>query len=809
MRDLIFAARQIGRSKASSALVVLILAVGIAGTTAMFALIQGVLLRPLPMRDQAQLIVAWKELPAAGAFAQYPFGSADIDAAGREAGLLQAVAGVTANGATRAVLTDADGPAYATVSLVTGRFFEVLGLDAAIGRTFTADDDLDGAEPVLVISHRLWRSRYGAARDVVGRRVQLGEQPFTIVGVMPPDVDYPHGTDMWRTTRSVPATGPFGDAARREIDLLARLRPGVSPAQATEELAALTRRHEAAASPNTPKGLIARARPLDELIVGDIKAAMLALLASVVLILLIASANVANLLLIKWQARQSELAVRAALGGGYGAVVREVLAESLLLALAAGAVGLLIAWWAVRLVVGFLADGLPRAESVRLDGVVIAFALLTAFATAFVSGLLPAVSSMRGDIVPRLRGGGKGTTDAPPGRLRAVLVVVQVALAVTVMASAGLLTRSFLHLQSVDTGLAAERLVFVNLTLPSTRYSEPARQAQFLDDVTARLEGTSAIAAVTPVNVPPFSGEAGWDLPRFTAEGQGFDRVAANPALNLESVRPNYFGTFDVAIRSGRSFTSDDREHTLPVAIVSEDVAERTWPGQNPIGKRLKMGAPDSREPWLTVVGIAAPTRYRDLTATLPTLYLPAAQFIMTAQMLAVRVEPGAAGAASALIREGIRTVDPQAQVVRIASFEDLLAAPLGRPRFHALLFNLFGLSALLLTSVGVYSVMATYVRQRDRELAIRQALGATSGMVRALVMGQALRLVGMGAALGVTGAVLSGRVLRQLLLVAAPFDPFSLMATVGLLVVVSAIASWAPARRASRLAATATLRAQ
>ncbi|HEX2310793.1 MAG TPA: ABC transporter permease, partial [Vicinamibacterales bacterium] len=421
--------RGLWRAKGFSATAVLTLALGIAGTTVMFTLIQGVLLRPLPMRDQDRLIVAWKELRSSG-YAHYPFGDKEIEAAGEGSRLLERVAGVTSNGAYRWVVVENGGSDYARGALVTGGFFDVLGVQPILGRAFTRADDEPGAEDVLVISHGLWQRRYGGSRDVIGRRVALNERPFTIVGVMPPDIDYPAGTEVWRTTRSVPTGGPFGDAAQREVDLIARLRPGVTVSQAASELTTLTRQYEAT-TPGVARGLIPVVHALEEVVVGSVRPALVVLLAAVALVLLIASANVANLLLMRGEARRTEVAVRQALGAARARVVRQLMLESLVLTLAAAGVGLVLTWWSLDALIALVPDGLPRVESVRIDSIVVLFTAAVALGTSMLAGVLPALWSVRADLVSQLRDGGRGSSGPAVRRGRRALVVAQVALAVT------------------------------------------------------------------------------------------------------------------------------------------------------------------------------------------------------------------------------------------------------------------------------------------------------------------------------------------------------------------------------------------
>jgi predicted permease len=696
---------------------------------------------------------------------------------------------------------------YANVGLVTGGFFDVLGVQPVLGRTLTPADDEDGAENVIVLSRAFWRRQYGASREVVGRRVIIGEQPFRIVGIMPSDLDYPTGVEIWRTTSSVPTTGPFGDAARSEVNLLARLRPGVTMDQARSEIAALSQQLEAEAPANAIRGLVPVVRPFLDVIVGNARLAMLAVFAAVGLVLLIASANVANLLLIRGQARRTELAVRAALGAGRGRILREVLAESSVLSVLAGAAGLALAWWSLHALIALVPDGLPRVESVRIDATVVSFSIAVVFVTALLTGLAPGLWSMPRDLGSQLRIGGPGVTGFAATGGRRTLVIAQVALALAVIASAGLLVRSVLRLQSVDLGMRADRLMLLELHMPQARYAGRDQHARFLDEVIAQFEAVPGISAATPVNISPFSGQ-GWDLPRFAAEGQSGQEAALNPWLNLESVHPNYFATFEVPLLRGRAFTAADRRGSLEVAIVSEDVAARTWPGENAVGRRLKMGGLNSPGPWYTVIGIAAQTRYRDVASPRPTLYLPAAQFQMTATMLVLRTSASVELVAS-LARERIRTVDHAVQVMRVAPFTEMLDHPLSGPRFNAFLLGIFGTVALLLAATGLYGAMAAHVRQREREIAVRMALGATASGVRRFVLAEALRLAGLGAVIGLAGAALCTRLLRGMLFEVDPLDPFVLAGAALLLIGASAVASYLPARRATRVDAVATLRAQ
>jgi len=803
--DIRFAWRGLCRAKSFSAAAILTLGLGIAGTTVMSTLVRGVLLRPLPVRDQDRLIIAWKELRSSDQN-HYPFGAAEIDAVEKSSQLIESAAGVDANGAGQEVITEDGVSSYVRSAVVTGGLFEVLGVDPILGRRLTRADDVEGAENVVAISHGLWTRRFGGSRSVIGRRITLGENRFTIIAVMPPDVDYPAGVEVWRTAHSFGTTGPFGDAARREIDLLARLRPAVTIEQAASELTALTRQLESAGGQNTIRGLIPVVRPFKDAVIGNIRPAIAALTAAVALVLLIACANVANLLLMRGESRRAELALREALGAARGRIVRQLLAESLVLTVAAAAVGFLMISWSLGGLLLLIPQGLPRIESVRIDAMVVVFIVVVTLVTSLLAGLAPALSLARADLVSAIRTGNRGVTRTTARSTRRALVVAQIALAVTTVAAAGLVIRSVLHLQAVNVGLGADRLVFVELSLPSAKYQDPARHAQFLERAMLRLEAVPAIAAATPVNVRPFSGEGGWDVPRFTADGQPADRAAANPSLNLESVYPNYFATFEIPIVRGRAFAEADRAGALDVAIVSEDVARSVWPGADPVGKRIKVGSVDSREKWLTVIGIAAPTRYRDLAHARPTLYLPAAQFLITAEILVLRTSAPLDLVAS-LTRDGIGAVDKDVLVVRVTPFTRTLDGPLARPRFNAFLLSIFGTVALLLSAIGLYAVTAADVRQRDRELALRIVLGASAANMCRLVLGEAVRLAGLGAGIGLVAAAGAARIVRGMLFQIDPLDPATLLGAALVLIAASALVSCVPTLRATRVDVVAVLR--
>jgi len=473
----------------------------------------------------------------------------------------------------------------------------------------------------------------------------------------------------------------------------------------------------------------------------------------------------------------------------------------LALSMAAAVLATPLAWWGVQGLLAVLPAALPRLAGVRMDASVAALVVVLPLVMTAMASLPAVLFVRRGSIVEELAHGGRRT--AASSRGRKVLVVAQVALAVAIVAAAGVLLRGLIQLRTLDTGLREDRLLFAELSL-SGAAADRARHAQVLDAVVARVMAVPGVVAATPIDAWPYGGS--WDVPVFTAEGQDATTASANPALNFEAIGPRHFETLGVPVVRGRPFSPDDRTGTTRVAIVSEDVAIRTWPGVDPIGRRLKIGGFDSGEAWLTVVGVAANTRYRELAAARPTLYLPAAQFLDTAERLAIRTAAAPASVAP-LIRGQVEAIDPGIRVLRVATFGAIVAEPLAQPRFHATISGAFAVMAGLLAAIGLYAVLAASVRQRDRELAIRVAVGATPATLRTLVIGEAVGLAAIGASLGVVGVLAAARIVGEPVPGAFAADPLALAFAVLLLMTAAALAAYGPARRATRIDPVVSLR--
>ena len=808
INDWTFALRVLRRNATFAASVVVTLAVGIGAATAMFGVVNGVLLTRLPIHDQGRVMVLRKE-QLVGNETLVPFSVGDLRNFAAQTRTLEAVAGAQYDGAWPATMRDGDRVLSPNTAVVSGNFFTTLGMRATFGRTLMETDDVVGGD-AIVISHALWLRAFGGDSAVVGRVIHGAGRgnAFRIVGVMPRGFAFPGKAEVW-----VPAVTVIPGAASNEgqwpYNLVGRMRAGVSAEQVRAELAAFLARK--AYVPGEPRDVRASVRSIESLIVGDVKPALLALAGAVALLFGLANVNVANLFLVRGLGRRRELAVRAAIGAGGWRIARLMATEAVVLATLGGLAGLAVAAWLLRLVVSLAPAELPRTDAIRVDLAVAAATGVMVVVSALAFSLWPAIAvSRQRDLHNVLRSAARtGAVDVGSRRARSFLVVAQVALAIVVLVGAGLLGRTLSVLQHLDMGFASDELSTVELSLPESITSSRPRLDAFYGAVTERLATMPGMSSATVVLVPPFSGRNGWDA-FFTAEGQTARDAAANPALDFQPVLPSYFSTMGIPIRRGRGIAATDREGTALVAVVSRSFAERAWPRQDPIGKRFKFGHADAPSPWTSVVGVVDDVRYRELTYPRPVVYVAWAQQTDKPPLSFV-VARGAAGHALTArdVDRLVRELEPRVLVTSVATMRQRLTTSLARPRFDAMVLGVFAAVAFVLAAVGVYGVIAALVRQRTPEIGIRLALGAQPGEVRWMVMRSGLGLAGAGVVAGLAASLAATRVLGAELYGVHPADPLTMSAASLALLVAAALACGVPARAASRVDPLTALKAE
>ena len=799
--DLRHAARGLRRAPAFAALAALTLAIGIGATTALYGLVRAALLRPLPYAEPARVVVLWNATAPGETTWLSLRELLGYAAASRT---LARVAGVATGAAN---LTGDVEPERVTRGLVTPDAFATLGTPAQLGRTFTDEQGRPGADAVVVLGDALWRRRFGAAPDVVGRPLRIDGRPHVIVGVMPPGFRLPleyrdaRAPDLW-TPLAVDSANPGGWGSRNLV-VFARLRAGATPAAATADLRRITDGWLRAGDLAAQDGARFHrdAVPVDRLVTGDVRRPMLLLTGAVALLLGLACANVAALLLARGDGRRRELAVRRALGARRGRLVRQLLAESTLLALGGAVVGAALAWTATRAVVALAPAGVPRLAEARVDAGVLAFATLVALATGLGFGLVPALALSRGDLAATLREGGRGGTAGPAQqRTQRTLATAQVALAVLLVVGSGLFLRSLAALRRVDLGFQPRGVLTARVALPAADYPDAAAQIAFYDalaDGAARLPGVRA-AAMT--RLLPLTGTIGdWSI---TIEGRPAN-PRENPNGDWQVVTPGYFEAMGIGLVRGRTLSRADRAGTPPVAVVNRVMAERYWPGGDAVGRRFRLGS-DER-PWVTIVGVVDVVRHNAvLEAPRAEMYLTPAHFAAQAgsaprAMTVVLRVAGDPLRVVAPLRATVRALDPNVPVADVQTLGTVVDTALAGPRFTTALLGAFAALALLVAAVGVHGLLALMVAQRAPELGIRLALGAGRGSIAALVLGHGVRVAGAGAALGLVGAAALSRTLGALVYGVRPLDPLTFLAVPALLVVVTVVACTVPAWRAAR----------
>lgn len=807
-QDFAFALRTLRRAPAVTLTAVLMLALGIGATAAIFGALYAVVLRPLPFPEQDRIVLVAERWQGERSGTS-PGTVTTWRREARSFGDLAAVRYTSFN------LADDASPERVVGARVSDGFFRVFGIRPALGRVFLAEEDAPGRSNVVVLSHRLWERRFGADPRVVGRTVRLSGAPHTVVGVAPAWVDYTDdGEELWVPLALTPEQR--ADYGEHSLTVVGRLRPGVTLAQADAEVAALTRR-VVEREPRFMRGRGAAVERVANVAVEDYRPRLLTLLGAVGLVLLIACGNVANLLLARAVARGREVAVRAALGAGRGRIVRQLLTESLAIALAGALLGLLVAHAAIRLLVAHGPEGVPRLADARVDGVVVLFALGLAAASALVAGLVPALRASRPALYAALREGGRGVRQGGGGRdrVRSALVVGEVALALTLLVGAGLLVRSALALQQVDPGFDPRGVLAARVTLPRADYADPERVKRAFVRMAEELAARPGVAAAAVSTAIPFG--AGGGSNGLYAEG-----AAEVPEHMVDArrvvVTPGYFAAVGVAARRGRLLTDRDVDGAPRVAVISETAARRLFPGQDPIGRRFSCCEGDTPARWKEVVGVVADVRSHGLGEQAPPeFYLPAAQAPAAAwewsgynAWLVARGAGPAARDPAALagaVRGAVAAVDRTVPVFSVATMPERLRTSLAEERFNTALLAALGAAGLALAAAGIYSVLSYFAGQRRQEIGVRVTLGATARDVLVLVARQGVVLVLAGVALGTLGALAATRVLDDVLFGVTGRDPLTFAAVAALLVAVGATASLIPARRATRVGPAVVLR--
>lgn len=797
-QDVRIALRGFRRSPSFTITAAAILAIGIGMAVAMFAVFDAVLVRPLPIRDQERVVELYTYRGDPNT--DYWLLREDLPKVAATSRTMRDIAGVAHWGAASAPMVDGDRPLVLNRTTVTGNFFDVLGARALMGRLIQPGDERPGAEPVVVLSYGTWRKWFGGDASIVGRRLlePYARTSYRIIGVAPPGLDYPAGVGIW-----MPAWQP---SEKLSVIAVARLAPNVTRRAAQDEFLGTMKR----LGPEREYGGV-HIETMTQAIVGDARPILITLGAAVGLLLLIACVNVGNLLLLRAAARARELSIRRALGATYGDVVRQLVVESSLLGIAGGVLGVFVATSLIRVLLAFAPPQLPRTDVIGVAGAPVAIAVAVTFIAVVLFGVLPALIASRGQLATPLRFDSRaGTETRARRRVRHALVASQIALALVMLAGAGLLGRSLARLQGIALGYNPERLALIALSFGPSVYNDSAGKfdQQRLNNegerVLAAFRAIPGVRSVTPMLVPPFLG-TGIFIGRLDKEGQTPEEMKSNPFFPIEAGGADYFRTMGIPIRRGRSFTDADNEKAEGVAIVSESAVRRLWPNEDPIGKRIHFWSGEDSTAWRTVVGVAGDTHFRSLRESSPTVYVPWRQSYWQGQY-AIRTTGELANVLPAL-RRATREVNPVLTLWGADTMDELLAAPLAQPRLSAVLLAGFALVSLLLAAIGLYGVMAAAVRQSTRELGVRAALGASPDRLRREILGHAFGLAVAGTLVGLATALVAARLLTTLLYEVSPADPVALVGAAVVLLLVALVAAYVPARHATRVDPVQALR--
>ncbi|HEX8142216.1 MAG TPA: ABC transporter permease [Pyrinomonadaceae bacterium] len=794
-QDLRYGLRTMLKNPGFTGVAVLALALGIGANSAIFSVVNSILLRPLPFKDPDRLVMVWHSYPKLDLIAPVsPPGFTDYGARTDVFENAAVASGGSAN------LTGAGEPERIQARAVTASFFPTLGVTPALGRTFLQEEDQPSHEHVVVLSHGLWQRRFGADPAIVGQTIMLDGEGYNVVGVMPESFRMFGQDDLWAP---LALTAEQLSPKRRGSEFLlmiARLKPGVSLEQAQavmDTVAGQIRQNNPQNYPNDGSWGV-KVKSVYEETVGDIRPALLVLLGAVGFVLLIACANVANLLLARASVRRKEIAIRTALGAGRRRLIRQLLTESVLLSLVGGGLGMVLAVWGVDVLVKLNQNNIPRAQEVGIDGRVLAFTCGLSLLTGILFGLAPALQASKTELTEALKEGGRTSGGSHRARVRNLLVISEIALALVLLIGAGLMVKSFSRLSHVNPGFEPQNLLTMQVALPSTKYSEPKRRADFYRQALEKIKTLPGVQSAGAVSHLPLSGSVGSGF--FSIEGRAESPGEQLPHTDLRASTPDYLQTMGIPLLKGRYFNERDTEASPNVAIVDETLARRYWPNEDPIGKRISFNRRENADVWREVVGVVGAVRHKALDADYRgQLYFPHPQNPWGGMYLVVRTMNEPASMA-AMVRDAIQSVDKDQPVYRVMTMETLLAESVAQRRFSMLLLTLFAVVAVLLAIVGLYGVMSYGVSQRTHEIGIRMALGAQAGDVLRMVVGQGLLLALIGVGAGLLASLALTRVMSSLLFGVSARDPFMFVSIPLILAAVALLACYIPARRATKV---------
>jgi putative ABC transport system permease protein len=792
LQDIRYSIRVLLKNPGFTAVALLTLTLGIGANSAIFSVVNAVLLRPLPYEESERLVFISERSPVLeGMSIAYPnyLDWREQNAVFDNIGVYRRVS---------FNLTGSGEPERLSGGEVSAELFGALRAKPVLGRVLLAEDDRPGAAPVVVLGYGLWQRRFGKSADVIGQAVTLNSKAHTVVGVMPPDFRFPSGVDIWVPVGLNADNPSWGRGNHPGLYAVARLRSGVSVAQARSEMDTIAARLEQQ-YPQSNTGNRVTVTPLFNRITGDVRPALLVLLAAVGFVLLIACANVANLLLARAAARQKEIAVRMALGATRGRLVRQLLTESVMLSAAGGAVGLLLAVWGVDLLVAISPNNIPRFAEIKLDNHVLGFTAAISLLTGVLFGLAPALHASKLNLNEMLKEGGRSATAGfRRQRVRSLLVVSEVAIALVLLISAGLLIKSFMRLQQVDLGFNPDGVLTAAVPLPRTKYLEPTKRIAFYESLFARIAALPGVEAVGAVDELPTEGGS---QTYFIVEDRPIPPREEIPLTEYSLVSTGYFKAMGLRLLKGREFDARDARDAPFVCIIDEKFAEQYWPGQDPIGKRLKYGGADPANPWTTVVGLVANVRYQgpDQESPRVQLFLPYTQSTFLGAALVIRTAGDPKDMAAA-VRGEVLGMDPDLPVYAIRTMNEVLKESVASRRLYMTLLGIFAGVAMILAAIGLYGVMAYSVTQRTHEIGIRMALGAKAGDVLRLVVGQGMALALAGVGIGLVAAFALTRLLSSLLFAVSATDPYTFAIISLILAGVALGATFIPAHRATRV---------